>query len=137
MYTSLKPVNLENITMRSKVFIIKFAGMANICILELVRSPMKFSSQKEVVIPFQNFKSTWIKSYNLGTTKTRNWVKIHSIFHSTMLKSKSLIKGPLKNISSILYYKIQSVCVIVCTCGIGPQTMHTKVMKLLQLTQWV
>ena len=39
--------------------------------------------------------------------------------------------------SFILYYKIQSVCVFVCLYGIGSQTMRTKVMKLLQVTQWV
>ena len=41
------------------------------------------------------------------------------------------------NLWDILYYKIQFVCVIVCTCGIGSQTMHTTVMNLLQGTQWV
>ena len=41
----------------------------------------------------------------------------------------------------ILYNKTQSVCVSVCVrvCspGIGFQTMRTTVMKLLQVTQWV
>ena len=52
--------------------------------------------------------------------------------------------GPLFNIwqftllaYTILYYKIQSVCLIVCSCGIGSQTMRTTVMNLLQVTQWV
>ena len=61
-------------------------------------------------------------------------VSISSLNHSGYIceSSSSLLSG--EN-SEILYYKIQTVCVIVCLCGIGSKTMRTTVMKLLQVTQ--
>ena len=64
------------------------------------------------------------------------------IFYCYLVQYLSLLEY-LTNLrwNEILYYKIQSVCVIVClsvcSCGIGSQTMRTTVMNLLQVTQWV
>ena len=68
--------------------------------------------------------------------------KIQIIFQILQSKLTNIVPQFQKVIAiscSILYYiKFSlSVCLCVCLSAIGSLTMHTTVMKLLQVTQWV